>query len=250
MVVNLARESNEVRGFSIVIKQFIVQSDPVSPWRSSQRCHGSNPGMVEPWTLNRRLPFRSPNLTPKRLEQKPTFIKKNNTSIAFEALFLTAANLRGSTERWHRLAARELVAWVAVGSNPVGEAGVECNWDGTSPKTAAQPCPALVDLSIRQARIPSIAFRTSAIPSECRIALQTTLESGPDAVWMTGLLRFAKHLSSDSQKKHYSQYSQPLPLMYSPARTSGLRFFDGFRELGDCLLVSCTHSTDSPFSFH
>jgi hypothetical protein len=174
-------------------------------------------------------------LTSQRLQQKPTFIKKDNTSIAFEALFLTAANLRGSTERWHRRAARERVAWVAVGSSPVGEASEECNWDGTSPQTAAQSCPAPVDPSIRQARIPNIVFRTSVPPSVRRIASPTILEFDLDGVSVKAQLRFAKHLSSDLQKKYYSQYSQPFPIMYSPARTSGLRSCDGFRELGDCL---------------
>jgi hypothetical protein len=200
--------------------------------------------------LTRRLPRGSPCLPTQRLKQKPTFIKENQASSAFEALFLAATNLRGSIVRWLARLARERVVWVSVDSIPIFAKCKVRSGDGRRRQTNARLGHGPMVRSSQQGHNPNISFQARATPSNDRTAWPIVLELDLDSAWTEVQCRGATRLSSDLLKIYCIRYSQPLRLMSFPAQTTGLRFDVGLRVLGDYLWFSYTHSTKLQFSFH
>ena len=248
--VNLAQEPNEVRSSCVVVKEFVVQAKPTGPRRASNSCYSSDPIVTIPDSLDRRVSRRSPHAPPQRLEQIATFIEKNQASLPFEALFLAAANSRGSSERLRLRSARALAVSVSADSNRADAANGAHRWDGTPRQRGAGSCRVPAARSTPTARIPNAASPASG-RQPIRIAGESKASVfGPDGVSQATRHHVAKPPSIDVPKTHSHLPQQLLPLMSFPARTAGLRFSDGSQALRDFLMVSYTYRNGSSRNFH
>lgn len=248
--VNLAQEPNEVRSSCVVVKEFVVQAQPTGPRRASNSCYSSDPIVTIPDPLDRRVSRRSPHSPPQGLEQIATFIKKNQASFPFEALFLAAANSRGSSERLRLRSARELAVSVSADSNRADAANGAHRWDDTPRQRDAGSCRVRAARSTPTARIPNAASLASARQPIRSADEPKASVFGPDEVLRAACHRGATPLSTDVPKKHSHLPQQLLPLMSFPARTAGLRFSGESQALRDFLMVSYTYYSASSPHFH
>jgi hypothetical protein len=248
--MDFAQKADKVRGMSVVVKKFIIQSNATCPRRSSYGSHSGNPRVTAPYLLDGSVSFRSPYPTPQRLQQKAAFIEKNNASFAFEALFLSAANLRGSSERSRLHSALALVATASADSNQDCEVNGAQNVDDTQRKTSARSYPGQAVQSNHKVRNPNTVFRVIRLLPIWSVVVSSTSVLVRDGVSLTTRSRFATHVSIGTPKRCYSPLSQPLLSMSFPARTSGPRFFDGLRALRDFLMVSYLYRSKFIFCFH
>lgn len=248
--VNLSQEPDEVRSSCVVVKQFVVQAKPVGPGRASNRSQSRDPIVTIPDSLDRCVSRRSPHSPPQGLEQIATFIKKNQASLPFEALFLAAANSRGSSERLRLRSARALAVSVSADSNRADAANVAHRWGGTPRQKDAGSCRVPAARSTPTARIPN-AVSLASVRQPIRIAGDSKASVfGPDGVSQATRHRGAKPPSIDVPKTHSHLPQQLLPLMSFPARTAGLRFSGESRALRDFLMVSYSYRSGSSPIFH
>ena len=248
--MDFSHKSYKVCGSGVVVKEFVVQTQPTGPGRASNCRQRSDPIVTIPDSLNWRVSRRSPHPPPQGLQQIATFIEKNQASLPFEALFLAAASSRGSSGRWRLHSARALVGLASVDSIRADEANGARRWDGTARRKVAGSCPAPVAQSTPMARTPN-AVCPASVRQRVRSAGELRASvSVPDEVLHAACHRAATHSSTDVPKTHWRLPQRRLPSTSFPARTVGLRFADGSRAPRDFLMVSCIHCSDSPPLFH
>ena len=250
MSVYVPQEPHHIWGARVMVKQRVVEPESFRPRRAG-KCRQRRDSIVSvPGMLQRRFANRSPHAPPQRLEQIATFIKKNQASLPFEALFLAAANSRGSSERLRLRSARALAVSVSADSNRADAANGAHRWDDTPRQRGAGSCRVRAARSTPTARIPNAASPASA-RQLIRIAGEAKASVfGPDEVLRAACHRGATPLSTDVPKTHSHLPQQLLPLMSFPARTAGLRFSGESQALRDFLMVSYTYSTASSPIFH
>ncbi len=100
-----------------------MQTKSRRPWSARKRGDCRDAIVPVPRVLQRRLASRRPHSSSQWLQQVTTFIEKYHASFTFEALFLSAANLRGSNGRYRVRFVRERVVQASVDSSRVCAAG-------------------------------------------------------------------------------------------------------------------------------
>lgn len=239
--VNLPHEANEVASVSVMVQQFIVQTDPTSPWCACDNRHRRYPFVAMPHVLHRCQPLGGPDSAAQGLQKIATFIEKNNTSIAFEALFLSAANLRGSSERWRAHRARVHAEWVFGESSQSCEAIETCSPDETGYRRAERSCREPAARSIPTKHSPNAQFLATRPKRASFADLPRAWACVPDGALPAACSHVAMPSSSETRKRHSNQLPQLLLLRSCPARTVGLRSSDEPRALRDFQMVSYTH---------
>jgi hypothetical protein len=248
--MDLTQKSNKVRRSSVVVQEFIVQAESIGPRCASNCGQRRDSVMTIPHILDRRHPTRSPHSAPQRLQQIATFVEKNDASFAFEALFLSAANLRGSNGRWRSRRARALAVSASADSIRVCGASGARNQDGTAHRTAGRSCLGQAAQSIRTTRSPNAAFLVTKPQSTSSAVGKRASAYAPDGASRATYSRGATPSSNDAPKRRSSQPPQLRPSMSFPARTAELQSSGEFQAIRDFLMVSCRHCSVSSISFH
>lgn len=229
----------------------IVQPQSQRPGGSGDGgdCRDSIPPI--PRALQRRVAARRPHAPSQRLQQKPTFVDKNQASLTLEALFLVAANIRDASGQFPLRPARGRGARASADSNPTDAANAAHTPDETPRRTIAGSCPALKVRSNPPVRIPSTECLASTPRSIQSVGARTAWALCPDEAWTAACCRVSTRSSNDVPTKHWSQRSQPLPSTPFPSRKAWLRLFDGLRAYRGFLSVSCPNCTEAtPFSIN
>ena len=251
MSVDFAHEPNEIRRPRIVLQEFVVQPKPQRPGRSGDGGDRCDSIASIPCTLQGRFAPRRPHAPPQGLQQKPTFVEKNQASLTFEALFLVAAKIRDASGQCPPRSVRGLAAPASVDSSLTDAANAARIPDDTRRRTVAGSCRALKVRSIHPARIPN---------TECRESKQRSIRSAGgrtawglclDDAWTGACFHASTPASIGGPMKRWSQQPQPLPSTTYPSRKAGLRSFDGLRVFRGFQLVSCPNCTEAtPFSIN
>ena len=249
MRMDFPKETNHIRRASIVIKKLIVQTEATRPRGSCHRGERRNSVVTIPRVLDRGLPLGSPHSPPQRLQQIAAFIEKNDASLPFEALFLSAANLRGANGQWLPRSVRVLAVLAFEDSSRDCGATAAHTPDGKRRQTGIRLDHAPADQSSRPERTPSNEFRAKVPGATHCVAGTTALAFGRDGALPAGRRPSAMLASSDTLKRRWSQLPQPRPSMSCPARTTGLRLSGGLRALRVCLVVSWDYCSDYATSF-
>lgn len=243
MPVNVADKSNEVRAARIVIQELVIQSQPQRPGSSRDGGERRNAVAPVPCSLERSVACRSPHAPPQRLQQKATFIEKNQASLLSEALFLVAAKCRDAIGRWPPRCALGRVARASGDSSPTA-AAIAAHTLGDSPRrTVAESCPAPAVRSNHPVHNPNTACRASRrrpIPS---VAAMKAWASGLDEALLEACSRASTPSAIGRPMKHWSRRPQPLPSTTYPSRKAWLRSFDELRASRGFLKVSYPHHT-------
>lgn len=195
--MDLAHELNEVARSRIVIQEFIVQPQSQRPGgsRDGSNCCDSTPFI--PRALHGRAAARCPHTPSQRLQQKPTFVDKNQASLTFEALFLVAANIRDASGRSPPRPARGRGAPAFADSSPIDATNAAHTPDETPRRTIAGSCLAPKVRSSRPVRIPSTACRASTPRSIRSAGARTAWAPCLDEVWIAA--RASAHSAKDKQ---------------------------------------------------
>lgn len=242
--MDFADELNEILGPRIVIQEFVVQSQPQRPGSACDGGDRRNAVTSIPGTLDGRLARRGPHSPPQGLQQKPTFIEKNQASLTFEALFLVAAKIRDASVQCPPRCVRGLAARASGDSSPVDAAVAARIPDDNPRRTVAGSCPAPVVRSIHRAHTPNTACRASKQRPTPSVAGLKAWEVCPDAAWIVVCFHASTRFSSGMPMKRWSRLPQPLPSTICPSRRAWPRSFDGLRASRGFLLVSCTNCTE------
>lgn len=248
--MDLTQKPNKVQRSSVVVQEFIVQAKSIGP-RCASNCGQRGDSVVTiPHMLDRRHPTRGPHPAPQRLQQIATFVEKDDASLTFEALFLSAANLRGSNGRWRSRPVRALAVSASADSIRACGASGARSQDGTAHRTAGRSCLGQAAQSIRMTRSPNAAFLvTKPQPTSPAVGMRASAYA-PDGASRATYSRGATPPSNDAPKRRSSQQPQLRPPMSFPARTAELRSSGEFQAIRDFLMVSCRHCSESPISFH
>jgi hypothetical protein len=194
-----------------------------------------------PHALHRREPYGSPAPASQGLQKIATFIDKNDASIAFKALFLSATNLRGSIERWpaHRAGVR--AGWAFAESNRDCGAIEPCSLDGTGRQRAERSCREPAARSIPTRRSPNIVYPATKLKQALSAGKVRAWVCVPGGALRTTYSRVAMPSSSETPKRHSLQPPQQLQSRTFPARRAGLRSSDELRAIRDFQMVSYPH---------
>jgi hypothetical protein len=247
VTMDVAKELNHVFGVRIVVQELAVKIEPCRPRCPNQRCQRRDPIMLGPRVLNRRMASASPDTSTKRLQHVPAFVEKNQASIAFGPLFLSAARSGGATARWPLRHAREPDVAASAGSSPVCGATCQHNPRGISLRTIAGSSGQPTRMSNPADQIPRPGApdptppRASAAAPPSNAAADLGVVSARVLVHLVG----SRIDASGWPTTHLIQLPQPLPSMTSPAQKAGPRSFDELPTLRGFLWVACTHSTQS-----
>lgn len=248
--MDLTQKPNKVRRSGVVVQEFIVQAKSTGPRCASNCGQRGDSVMTIPDILDRRHAPRGPHPAPQRLEQIATLVEKNNASFAFEALFLSAANLRGSNGRWRSRPARALAVSASADSIRACGASGARNQDGNAHRTAGRSCLGQAAQSIRTTRSPNAAFLVTKPQSTSSAVGKRASAYAPDGASRATYSRGATPSSNDAPKRRSSQPPQLHPSTSFPARTAELQFSGEFQAIRDFLMVSCRHCSESSISFH
>jgi hypothetical protein len=243
MLMDFVNEPNEVFGPRVVIQEFVVQSQPQRPRRACDGGNRRNAFTSIPRALDRRVACRRPNSPPQWLQQKPTFIEKNQASLTFEALFLVAAKIHGANGRCPPHFVRGLAAQAAVGSNPADATTLAHIPDETPRRTVAGSCPAPGVRSIRRVHTPNTVCRALVQRPIPYVDGRKAWGLCPGEAWTEACLHASTPLSIGVPMKRWSQLPQPLPSTTCPSRRAWPRSFDGLRAARGFLMVSCCNCT-------
>jgi hypothetical protein len=186
---------------------------------------------------------RCPHAPPRRLQQKPTFIDKNQASLTFEALFLVAARCRDASGQCPPRCVLGLAARASADSSPTDAAAAARTLDGNPRRTVVGSCPAPAGRSSHRAHTPNNvchALRQRLILSVARLKASA---SCLDEASSEACSHASTRLSIDKPMKRWNRPPQPLPSMTCPSRRAWPRSFDGLRVSRGFLLVSCSNCT-------
>lgn len=237
--MHVTEEPNDIGGAGIMIEQFIVQAEATRP-RSAAECgHRGDTVMPVPGVLHRGFPTLGPDASPQGLQQKATFVDKNQASLSLGALFLTAASARLSSGRFPSRAARGRAVPAFEDSSPDDAGACQHSPDDIRRQTAAESDPALGERTSRRAHIPSDANLAAEPRPAAAFAEARASAACPDEAWPAAFAhrRDARLPSSDWQRRCLNRQPQPLAPAISPARKAGLLHIGelpalrGFREV-------------------
>ena len=248
--MDFTQEANKFRCSSVVVKEFVIQAKPSGPRRPRNCGQRRDPIVTIPRALNRCVSFRRPHSPPQRLQQIAAFIEKHQASLPLEALFLSAASLRGARVRCPVRCVRGHAVPASADSNRVCEANEARILDDGPRQRAAGSCPERAARSTRTARTPKSVSLATTRPPIRLVAESRASAFCLDEVSHAAYSRVARHSSTDTPKRHWRQPPQPLPSMSFPARTAGPRSSDGLRALRDFLMVSCKYCSGWSPIFH
>jgi len=211
-----------------MIENFVVQSESSSPGGDCHGAYDAQAIVALRRVADGSVPGRRPNLSPKRLQHKATFVKKNKASIAIKPLFLAAATRPGASVRWRPRHVRGPGARVSERSSPVRATACLHSRRDSRPETVAQSAPLPAGNSTHKLESPNVPHRRSMRPanacgqqpSAAVWALDATCDPEP-----TGL-RSLKHPATALPMMHWHQLLQPLPSTSSLAQEAGLQSFD------------------------
>lgn len=229
MPMNFPNESNEILGPRIVIQEFVVQSQPQRPRGACDGGDCRNAVASIPRTLDGRVARRGPDSPTQGLQQKPTFIEKNQASLTFEALFLVAAMCRDATGQCPPRCVRGLAARASADSSPTDAAAAAHTPDENPRRTVAGSRPAPGVQSIRPAHTPNTVCRASRQPPILPAAGQRAWEFCPDEASTEACSHASTRFASGVLMKRWSRRPQPLPSTTCPSRRAWPRSFDGLR---------------------
>lgn len=249
MRMNFPQELHHVGRACVVVKQFIVQTEPTCPRSAGNRRQGGDSIVPVPCVLDGRFSPGGPDSPPQRLQQIATFIEKNDASLPFEALFLAAASRRGSSGQWLARLVREPAALASVDSIRVCIAAAVYTPNGNERQKDARSCLPREGRSSLTGRTPMTEFLAPMRQPTYAVAVSTVSVLGLGEVFAAGS-RVARLVSSDVPTTRCTRPSQPLPSTSFPARTVGLRSSDGLRALRDFLMVSCPYRSEHLEIFH
>jgi len=252
MPMDFAHESNEILGPGVVVEQFVVQPQPQRPRGAGDGGERRKAIASIPHPLQGRLARRGPHPPPQRLQQKPTFIEKNQASLTFEALFLAAASRRGANGQSPSRRVLELAALASAHSSPFDAAACRRNRDGIPRQISAESNRELAGRSNPTARNPSAAYRASKRPATAVAAAAAISVRDQDEAWAAAFSRrrAARLASSGLPTTDWTPPTQPLPPAISPARKAGLQYIGELPALREFLKVSYSIIRRSPVWFH
>src|SRR6266699_1176057 len=241
MVMNVSQKLHHVGGVGIVVEQRVVQPESLRPRRAGKGCHRGDPVVPSPGMLDGRLSHGSPYTPPQWLQQIAAFVEKNQASLPFEALFLTAAILRGASGRWLARYVRGHVAPVSGDSNRACATAYRHSPRGTRRQNVAESNPAPLDKSNHKACSPSSVCPASVLPKVDRTADETASLSVRNVAEdrETCDRQVSRRPSTAKRMTHCNRSIQPLPSAISPAQKAGLLSFDELQALRECRMVSC-----------
>jgi hypothetical protein len=186
---------------------------------------------------------RGPHSPPQGLQQKATFIEKNQASLTFEALFLVAAKCRDASGQCPPRCVLGRAVRASAGSSPTDVATAGHTPDENLQRTVAGSCPAPAVRSSRRAHIPNNACRASRQRPVLYVGGEKAWASCLDEASIEAYSRASTRLSIGTPMKRWSPLPQPLPSMTCPSRRAWPRSFDGLRASRGFLLVSCSNGT-------
>lgn len=229
--MNVPQEPDEIRGTRIVVEQFVVESHARRPWCATKCRQRRYPVVATPRILLRRISCGGPYSPSQRLKQIATFVEKNDASLLLEALFLAAANPRGSSGQWRLRPAHVPGRRASGDSNPAHGATATLSHGGTERQTAAQSNPERVDLSNLTGHTPNISSHATWPLPIWFVAARKASTYLLGVVSHVTCSHAATRASNDMPRKHCIPRPRPLPSTSFPARTSGPRLSDGLRAL-------------------
>ena len=244
MPMDFAHEPDEILGTRVVVQEFVVQSQPQRPRRAGDGGDRRNAITSIPYTLDGRVARRGPHSPPQRLQQKPTFIEKNQASLTLEALFLVAAKIRDASGQCPPRFVRGLAAPASADSSPADAATAAHTPDETSRRTVAGSCPAPKVRSIHPVHTPNTVCRAPMQRPIRSVGGRTAWELCPDDAWTVACFRASTPSSTGVPMTRWSPRPQPLPSTTYPSRRAWPRLFDGLRASRGFLLVSCPNCTE------
>jgi hypothetical protein len=242
--MDFAHEPNEILGPRVVIQEFVIQPQPQRPRGAGDGSDCRNAIMSIPDTLEGRVARRRPYTPPQRLQQKPTFIEKNQASLTFEALFLVAATRRDTSGRCPLRFVRGRASPASGDSSPADAATAAHIPDETPRRTVAGSCPVPRVRSIHPVHTPNTVCRAPRQRPIRSVGGRTAWEPCPDEAWAVACLHVSKPSSTGVPRTRWSPPPQPLPSTTCPSRKAWPRFFDGLRASRGFLLVSCPNCTE------
>lgn len=245
MSMDFAHKLDEIRRSCIVIQQFVVQPQPQRPGGSGDGGDRRDSIPSIPRTLQGSVALRRPHTPPQRLQQKATFVEKNQASLTLEALFLVAAKIRDASGQCPPRFARGRGAPASADSSPTDAANVARTPDETPRRTIAGSCRALKARSIHPVHSPSIVCRALRPQPVRAVRDRTAWALCPDEAWTAACRRASTPAASDAPMKRSNQRPQPLPSTAFPSRRAWLRLFDGLRASRGFLMVSCPNCTEA-----
>lgn len=245
MPVYIADKLNEICGPRIVIQKFVVQSQSQRPGRACDGGERRDPVTSIPGTLNGRVPCRCPHSPPRRLQQKPTFIDKNQASLTFEALFLVAAKCRDASGQYPPRCVLGLATRASADSSPTDAAAAAHTPDDNPRRTIAGSCLAPTVRSNRRAHNPNNACRATRRRQVLSAAELKAWASCLDEASLEVCSHASTHCAIGMPMRRWSQRPQPLPSTTCPSRRAWPRSFDGLRAFPGFLLVSCPDCTEA-----
>jgi hypothetical protein len=248
MPMDFAHELNEILSPRVVIQEFVVQPQPQRPRGAGNGRDRRNAITSIPCTLDGCVARRRPHTPPQRLQQKPTFIEKNQASLTIEALFLVAAKIRDASGRCPPRFVRGLAAPASADSNPADAASAEHIPDEIPRRIVARSCPAPMVRSIHLVHIPNTVCRAPMQLPIRSVGGRTAWELCPDEAWIAACFHASTPSSTGVPMTRWTPRPQPLPSTTYPSRRAWPRSFDGLRASRGFLLVSCPNCTE-PASF-
>lgn len=233
-----------------MIEQDIMQAESRRPWSARKRSDRRDAIVPVPRVLQRRLAFRCPNASSQWLQQIATFIEKNQASFTFEALFLSAANRRGSNGRCRVRFVRERVVRASVDSSRVDAASAARTAGDTRLRTSAGSDRAPTDRSNLTAHSPRREF-----PCPTRLPMHVAVPGTVSALGRDGASGEAcphasRRCASDAPTKRSNPRLRQLRSSSFPARTIGPQFSDEVQAFRDFHVVSFPYCSGLIGSFH
>lgn len=233
-----------------MVEQREVKPESLGPRRPGDGGDRRDSVMTVPGILQWRLSFGCPNLLSQWLQQIATFVKENHASLPVEALFLSAAIRRGTSERSRFRFVHGLSARASVGSNPTSAIIAVRSARGTRRRISDESDLAREVPSNPTGRTPSNAFPSTTREPSGQSSFATIEERDQDAAWAGACSHVSKPPASDAPTRRLHLPRRQHPLTTFPARTIGPRFSDELRAIRDFRGVSSQQLKGLHRTFH
>ena len=231
-----------------MIQQVVIQTETAGPRSFAQGRHRRDAIVSVPGMLHGRVAAFGPHSTAERLQQKATFIDKNQASLPLGALFLTVASARSASGRFRLRAAREQAALASADSSRADARAFRHNRDDSPRQTAAESNPARAVQTTRLVRSPSAASPAAMPPAISAAHGETISARARGEVWnaVSAHLRAARLVSNGWRMTNCNRPPQPLSPTISPAQKAGLPHIGELPAPREFRWVSCTIIRSSP----
>lgn len=231
-----------------MVQQIVIQTEAARPRSFAQGRHRRDAIVSVPGMLHGRVAALGPHATTERLQQKATFVDKNQASLPLDALFLTAASARPASGRFRLRGARGQVARAFADSSRADARAFRHNRDDSPRQTAVESNPARAVRTSRPERNPSAASPAAGPSAISAAPGATTSARVLDGAWpATSANRRAARLASNGWRMtNWNRPSQPLSPTISPAQKAELPDVGELPALREFQWVSCTIIRNSP----